>query len=161
MAGPHEPGQTRVLTLMLKFRRPARCAKEDKRLKSQDEHHTVFSRKRRVQRSFQGQLHTQDESDLLGSHLIFSAHIQIPPGSFCAVSTFYLKKINTSFFPWSDRGTLFVAFARSPPHLRNVKDLKPWIKGTFLINIFFFLKRFFLFKSCFSLFISVLKVLLS
>lgn len=121
----------------------------------------MFSRKRRVQRSFQGQLHTQDESDLLGSHLIFSAHIQIPPGSFCAVSTFYLKKINTSFFPWSDRGTLFVAFARSPPHLRNVKDLKPWIKGTFLINIFFFLKRFFLFKSCFSLFISVLKVLLS
>ena len=58
----------------------------------------VLSRQRRVQRSFQGQLYTQDESDLLGSHLISTAHIQIPPGSFCAVSTFYLKKLILLFF---------------------------------------------------------------
>lgn len=106
----------------------------------------------RVQRSFQGQLYTHKMK------VIFLALISSPPliskyhlCSFCAVSTFYLQKLILLFFPfWSDRGTLFVAvFARSPPHLQNVKDLKARIKGTFLINIFFFLKRFFLFKKLF------------
>lgn len=90
-----------------------------------------------------------------GIKVIFSALISSPAliskyhlAHSCAVSTFYLKKINTSFFPpppapppplaRSDRGTFI---RRALPGVLsifwNVKNLKAWIKGTFLINIFF------------------------
>lgn len=90
-----------------------------------------------------------------GIKVIFSTLISSPAliskyhlAHSCAVSTFYLKKINTSFFSpppappsplaWSDRGTFI---RRALPGVLgifwNVKNLKAWIKGTFLINIFF------------------------
>lgn len=86
---PYHLGQTLVLTCQTCAGKVGTQRKiNDRNAKTSN---MVLSRQRRVQSSFQGQLYTQDESDLLGSHLIFTARIQIPPGSFCAVSTFYLK----------------------------------------------------------------------
>lgn len=66
------------------------------------------------------------------------------------LSALFISKINTSFFFSGQIGVLYSSwFARSPPHLRNVKDLKARIKGTFLINIFFSLSASFFLKAVF------------
>ena len=98
---------------------------------------TVLCRQHGVQRSFQGQPYTQDKSDFLVSHLIFNVYIQIPPGSFCAVSTFYLK-INTFFFFLGQIGVLYSScFARSPPHLSESERFEGTDKRHFSNQHFF------------------------
>lgn len=77
------------------------------------------------------------------------------------LSAIFISKINTSFFP-GQIGVLYSScFARSPAHLSECERFEGMDKRHFSNQHFFFLKRFFLFKTCFSLFISVQKVLLS
>lgn len=75
------------------------------------------------------------------------------------LSALFISKINTSFFFWSDRDTLFVVVCPESSASSECERFEGTDKRHFSNQHFFFLKRFFLFKSCFSLFISVLKVL--
>lgn len=115
----------------------------DPRVKSNTTSSAVLSSQRRGQRSC---------SRTTPSGL--SSHIQIPPGTFCSVSSSYLKNVYFFFLSFSRQiGVLYSSrFARSPPHLQNVKDLKARIKGTFLINTFFSLSASFFLKAVFHYF---------
>lgn len=74
---------------------------------------------------------------------------------------FLSQKLILLFFP-GQIGVLYSScFARSPAHLLECERFEGMDKRHFSNQHFFFLKRFFLFKTCFSLFISVQKVLLS
>lgn len=134
---PRHPGLTLCLACQ------SFTDKIDPRVKSNTTSSAVLSSQRRGQRSC-------SRTTPPG----LSSHIQIPPGTFCSVSSSYLKNVYFFFLSFSRQiGVLYSSrFARSPPHLQNVKDLKARIKGTFLINTFFSLSASFFLKAVFHYF---------
>lgn len=156
---PYHLGQTLVMTCQ-SFPEKNQHAEKDKWLKCQAKQHGALQTAQSSDKFSRTTLHTRWKwSSGFSSHL----HRSYPKTTWLILCCqhFLSPKLILLFFPGQIVVLYSSWFARSPPHLQNVKDLKARIKGTFLINIFFFLKHFFLFKSCFSLFISVLKVLLS